>query len=332
LNGLEVPQNKEFDQMKTVKLTVADIQKQILQWWEHDYPPGWTPRVWGVPRGGWNIAMLMEYMMLAKQVETVDEADVIVDDIIDSGSTRDTYLARYPEKRFWAPYDKTNEDSALPWLVFPWEGSAHQDGKDLVTRMLQFIGEDVSRPGLQGTPDRVVRSWKEIYAGYNSDPKEECKALLSAVFPSDSADMVICRDIEFYSQCEHHMIPFFGSVSIAYIPNGYVVGLSKLARVVEVYARRLQIQEQLGEQIANAIVEHVHGPVGDKTRLRMDGDFTFLQSTGVEDVAVVIKAKHMCMCGRGVGKQNSSMVTSALRGKFRKDQALRAEFLSLLSI
>lgn len=182
-----------------------------------------------------------------------------------------------------------------------------QDSKDpleLVKQLLLAIGDDPSREGLIDTPKRVVKSWKEIFGGYNQDPVK----ILGTTFDAGAySQMVILKDIEMYSTCEHHMIPFFGKAHVAYIPNKRVVGLSKLARLVEVFSRRLQIQEQLTQQIADTLNE-------------------VLQPKGV---MVVIEAKHMCMCARGIQKQHSSMVTSALSGLFSKD-SVRAEFMSLL--
>ena len=154
------------------------------------------------------------------------------------------------------------------------------------------------------TTSRVVRSFTELYSGYKGNPEE----VLSRTFESESDEMVICRDIEFYSTCEHHMIPFFGTFSIGYLPKGQVVGLSKLARLIEVYCRRLQIQEQLTRQVAGALAK----------------------VAGVRGVGVVVRAKHLCMCGRGVSKQSSSMVTSAMLGEFREDPSVRSEFLRLI--
>lgn len=171
-------------------------------------------------------------------------------------------------------------------------------------QVLELIGEDPLREGLVETPSRVVRSWERLYGGYQQDPAE----ILSKMFCEECDDMVVLRDIEFYSMCEHHMLPFLGKASVGYIPDGKVVGISKLARLVECFSRRLQIQERLTNQIADAIDQHL-SPKG---------------------VAVVMEAQHLCMVARGVEKQNSVMVTSSMLGLYRKDPKARREFLNLI--
>lgn len=166
------------------------------------------------------------------------------------------------------------------------------------------IGEDPEREGLLGTPERVARMYAEVFDGLRTDPKE----LLSVGFEVGHDEMVILKDIPFYSVCEHHFMPFHGVAAVGYIPDGRVVGLSKLARLVDAYARRPQIQEQLTGQIADTLMEALHP----------DG------------VAVVIEAEHLCMTARGAKKPGSRMVTSATRGTFRKNEVTRAEFLALV--
>ncbi len=175
-----------------------------------------------------------------------------------------------------------------------------------VETILRNLGEDPEREGLLKTPHRVAKALEFLTEGYRKDPKE---ILNKALFTSSNDEMVLVRDIEFYSLCEHHMLPIIGRAHVAYIPDGKVVGLSKIPRVVNLYARRLQIQEQMTEQIADAISETIQ-PKG---------------------VAVVIHARHMCMEMRGVEKINSTTVTSALRGLFKKDIRTRNEFYDLIN-
>ena len=174
----------------------------------------------------------------------------------------------------------------------------------LVRRQLELLGEDPERDGLLKTPSRVAKSMAWLTRGYDLDARQ---VIGDAMFEESHENMVMVRDIEMYSMCEHHMLPFFGKVHVAYIPNGKIVGLSKLPRVVDVFARRLQVQERLGEQIANALDE-VLKPKG---------------------VGVVIEAVHLCMMMRGVEKQSSRTITSSLRGLFRDDSKTRSEFLRL---
>ena len=175
---------------------------------------------------------------------------------------------------------------------------------DLVRRQLALLGEDPDREGLLKTPERVSKSLAWLTRGYALDVAD---AVGDAVFEEAHSNMVMVRDIEFYSLCEHHMLPFFGKAHVAYVPNGRIVGLSKLPRIVEIFSRRLQVQERLTEQVADAL-DQVLAPAG---------------------VGVVLEASHLCMMMRGVEKQNSATITSALRGVFRDCPMTRAEFLRL---
>jgi GTP cyclohydrolase IA len=177
--------------------------------------------------------------------------------------------------------------------------------KEHFANIIAGIGEDLTRPGLLKTPERAARAFEFLTRGYSQSLDD---IVNGALFPSQSDEMVIVKDIELYSLCEHHLLPFIGKAHVGYIPTGKVIGLSKVARIVDMFARRLQIQEQLTVQIADSIQ----------------------QITGASGVGVIIEAKHMCMMMRGVEKQNSSMKTSAMRGTFRSNQATRNEFLSLL--
>ncbi len=170
--------------------------------------------------------------------------------------------------------------------------------------IIAAIGDDPTREGVKDTPRRVIDSYSELFSGYGKDPRD-----VLTVFDGENYDeMIIAKDIEFYSFCEHHMLPFFGKVHIGYIPNGKIIGLSKMPRIVEIFSRRLQNQERMTNQIAEAISELL-GPKG---------------------VGVVVEGKHMCMMSRGVGKQNSEMITSSLVGLFKKNDNTRGEFLRLI--
>ncbi len=173
-----------------------------------------------------------------------------------------------------------------------------------IEQILNLIGEDAKREGLLETPARVTRMYEEIFAGYDVDPRD----VLGVTFDENHEELVIVKDIVYYSQCEHHMAPFFGKIHIGYIPSGKIAGLSKFARLVEAVTRRLQVQERVTSQIADIINE-------------------VLQPNGV---MVVVEGEHLCMCSRGVKKPGSKTVTSAVRGIFREDSASRAEFLSLV--
>ncbi len=177
---------------------------------------------------------------------------------------------------------------------------------DQISQMLDALGEDPSRPGLQRTPERVEKSLRWLTQGYHQTLEG---VIGKAVFEEPHESMIMVRDIELYSMCEHHMLPFFGRAHVAYIPNGKIIGLSKLPRIVDMFARRLQLQERLTDQVADAIME-VLDPRG---------------------VGVVIEAAHLCMMMRGVEKQNSRTVTSAVRGIFRDDLKTREEFLRLVN-
>jgi GTP cyclohydrolase I len=176
---------------------------------------------------------------------------------------------------------------------------------DLVQEMIARLGEDPSREGLRRTPERVEKAYQFLTKGYNEDPEQLLK---SALFTVTYDEMVIVKDIEMFSLCEHHMLPFYGKVHVAYIPNGKVIGLSKLPRLIEIFARRLQVQERMTTQIAETLMKIVQ-PQG---------------------VGVVVEARHLCMMMRGVEKQHSATVTSAMLGCFRDEKETREEFLSLI--
>ena len=178
---------------------------------------------------------------------------------------------------------------------------------DLTKLLLKEIGEDPNREGLIKTPSRVSKAWSFFSRGYNQDVDV---IINDAIFNENAKDMVVVRDVEFFSLCEHHLIPFFGKAHVAYIPNGKVVGLSKIPRIIDMYSRRLQVQERLTRQIAETI-QGVLEPIG---------------------VAVIMEGQHMCMQMRGVEKQNSLTTTSSMLGKFRESDRTRSEFLSIIGL
>lgn len=180
-----------------------------------------------------------------------------------------------------------------------------EDLADLYSRIITGIGEDVNRDGLVKTPDRAARAFEYLCHGYQQNLDD---IVNGAIFETTNDEMVLVKDIELYSLCEHHLLPFIGKAHVAYIPTGKVIGLSKIARIVDMYARRLQIQETLTAQIAEAVQS----------------------TTDAAGVGVIIEAKHLCMMMRGVEKQNSSMKTSMMLGSFRKDERTRSEFLRLV--
>jgi len=176
--------------------------------------------------------------------------------------------------------------------------------EQLIRELIKEIGEDPSREGLRDTPERVARSFKKLYGGYEEDPKK----LITAFDNEGYNEMLIAKDIDFYSVCEHHMLPFFGKAYVGYIPAGKIIGLSKMPRIVEMYSRRLQNQERLTKQVADTLND-------------------LLKPKGV---GVVLKAEHLCMKARGVEKQNCEIVTSSFTGLFIKDDRTRSEFLNLI--
>lgn len=272
---------------------------------------GTYAKLYPVPRGGIHAAQAVLHALAGCHfsiTNDLSQADVIVDDIVDSGETR----KRYAEKCSLPFYALVNKlDNPDPnWIVFPWENfpdepKGEADGPtDAVVRLLEFIGEDPEREGLKETPGRVIKSYAELFSGYNKDP-----ASVMTTFADGACDeLVLLKDVEFISWCEHHMLPFIGKAHIAYIPNGKVIGISKLARILDIYARRLQIQERISKQVTSALMTHLQ-PLG---------------------AACVIQSRHLCMVCRGVQKQHSTMITSSLEGVFKTDAAARAEFMSMI--
>lgn len=301
--------------MSKVDLNWQQVQSRAMDVAEEirDVPGGVDVlRLYGIPRGGIYAAQLVSAALdkIGRSnvlVESSGLADVYVDDIIDTGVTRYKWGEECDgEIPFVALVDKLGRDSDLRkrWILFPWERMLHETGPaENVRRLLEYIGEDPERDGLKETPERVIKSYEKMFGGYKLNPEDVLKT-----FKDSCDEMVLVKDIEFYSTCEHHMLPFYGKAHIAYIPNGKVIGVSKLARVLEIYSRRLQIQERLCQQVTKAL-EDMLKPLG---------------------VACVLEARHLCMVCRGVEKQNSIMVTSSLTGVFRDKPEVRAEFMRLI--
>lgn len=250
-------------------------------------------KVYGIPRGGQIIAGLT-----GLAVDTPEEANIIVDDLYDSGATYKKWYKKYPDKEYCFLFNKQYEYQNT-WLEFPWEESGEKEVEENVVRLLEYFGEDVNREGLQDTPKRFVKFFKEFL----SPPEWNC-----TTFESEGYDeMIVQNNIPFHSLCEHHIAPFFGHGTIAYIPNKRIVGLSKLARTLETYARRLQNQERITMEVAD-FLENELQPLG---------------------VAVILKAKHMCMEMRGVKKHDTWTTTSMMRGIFKEDEKARNEIMQL---
>jgi GTP cyclohydrolase I len=266
--------------------------------------------IYGVPRGGVPVSMAICQMLDGCLVDDPQCADVIVDDILDSGATMSRYRDKFPDTPFYALVRKIVDPRFTnKWVVFPWEITDHGvevGADDIVLRLLQFIGEDPNREGLQETPRRVLKGWREWAKGYGQDPKEILKTFEDGAEHCGD-EFVIVHNIPIVSKCEHHLADILGIAHIGYIPNGKIVGLSKLARLADLFARRLQVQERLTNQIADALVE-VLEPKG---------------------VGVIVRASHACMSTRGVNVHGSVTTTSAMRGVVLDKQAARQEFLAL---
>jgi GTP cyclohydrolase I len=271
---------------------------------EADFPDREVLNVYAVPRGGIPAALAIIAACEGpkfRMVGALDVCDLVIDDLIDTGETQ----KRHPGKPFYALIDKRSWEHGSAWVVWPWEGDAVGGIDDNVRRLIQFVGDDPEREGLLETPKRVAKAWAHWCGGYDADIGAILKTFTDGAEGTD--EMVAVVDIPFYSKCEHHMADIFGTATIAYIPNGKIVGLSKLSRLLDAFARRLQVQERLTCQVADALMEH-------------------LQPKGA---AVVIKARHMCMESRGVQQQGHHTVTSALRGVFKDEPETRSEFLRL---
>ncbi len=264
-------------------------------------------KVYAIPRGGVLAAYAVMKYYSMNLVSDPEQADCFIDDLIDSGATMERYCDQYTERPFFVLFEKQDKRFMDSWLIFPWEKG--EDAEETITdnfvRILQYIGEDPNREGLLETPERATKAWEFWTKGYAEKPGDVLKLFKDGASGYD--EMVIVKDIPFYSKCEHHMADIFGTATIAYIPDGSIVGLSKISRLLDVYARRLQVQERLTSQVAQAMDD-------------------FLEPKGV---GVVIKARHMCMESRGICQQGHYTITSALRGVLKNDSSARAEFMEL---
>ena len=267
--------------------------------------------IYPVPRGGYLIAIELSKMLhipIITNVSEITKNSLVVDDLIDSGKT----LKEFPNNKKAVLFVKNNKENEVDyyvekidneWIKFPDE--KNEEIETHLERVLQYIGEDTSREGLIETPKRMKKAYAEIFSGYKQDPKE-----LMKTFTEGTCDeMVVLKNCEFYSTCEHHFLPFFGHISIGYIPNKKVIGISKLARLVDCFSKRMQIQENMTTQIADCIMKELDA----------------------KGTMVICEAQHFCMKSRGVKKQEASMITSAIRGNFIDNMALRQEFLSVVN-
>jgi len=292
-----------------LNLTWADVNdavEALITRTRHRVPNNFSG-VYGIPQGGAPVAIMVADRLGLPILDTPNDRALIVDDLVDTGITlrrQDTYLHR--DALYRKPHSPTDlAPDAIEvneWIAFPWERDAGEP-TDAVVRLLQHIGEDPTREGLLDTPKRYIKALREMTSGYDLDPA----TVLGVTFDEASDQLIVLSDIEFVSLCEHHLAPFRGVATVGYLPGARVVGLSKLARLVDVYARRLQVQERLTQQIADAMVTHLD-PYG---------------------VAVIITAHHSCMGNRGVRKHQGKMTTSVMLGAMRDNATARQEFMAL---
>lgn len=289
-----------------IKLLAEQIMKSNIKY-QSLYP---------VMRGGFPVAMALSQKLNIPIEDKLSPSPfiLIVDDVIDSGKTHEKYIdwdfaCLHVKRENWE-YDisppKYFVDYFPPteWIEYFWEKN-EMTGEDEIIRLLQIIGENPNREGLLETPKRFLSSWKFLFSGYQQSSQDVFKTFST---PSGYDEIVLLKDIEMYSMCEHHILPFFGKAHIAYIPNEKVIGISKLARLLDIYSHRLQIQERLCQQITEDIMK-------------------YLQPKGA---ACIIEAQHLCMKMRGVEKQNSTMITSSLKGVFLTNSSSKEELMRLI--
>jgi len=275
--------------------------------------------IYPVPRGGVPLAIsLSEKLKIPITTKPFDNGTLVVDDLVDSGKTRLKYsdydfaclhVKEHTKGKDYPTYYVSIVDD---WVEYWWEALSNEaPAEDAVTRLIEFIGEDPNRDGLLETPKRVIKAYEELFEGYKQNPKDVFKTFEDE--REQFGGLVYLKDIEFYSFCEHHMLPFYGTAFIAYIPRGPVIGVSKLARLLDIFSKRLQIQERIGEQVTNALMKHLK-PMG---------------------AACLTEAKHLCISCRGIKKQHSVMGYSSLKGVFMDNShagtSARNELMTLWS-
>lgn len=265
-----------------------------------------TPlQLYAVPRGGVPAAyaVLRHLTLPVALVDSATKAEVIIDDLIDTGRTRERCQKENQAASFYSLFAKGSNDA---WMVFPWEGNEQGSAEDIPLRLLQYIGEDPAREGLRETPRRFLQAWREWTSGYEKNVADVLTVFEDGAENYD--EIVLVKNIPLFSHCEHHAAPFWGHAHIAYIPAAKILGLSKFARVVDIFARRLQVQERLTSQIAHAL----------NNALRPQA------------MGVVLECRHMCLESRGVRAPGTITTTSCLLGAFKEVAEARAEFLRLV--
>lgn len=287
--------------------------------------PNHYTSIYPVPRGGIPVAIALSEKLNLPLTMTPHKATLIVDDLIDSGKTRQGYseydfaclhVKKHTPKELYPNYFVNEKDG---WIEYWWEKMIQeQPAEDAIIRIIELMGDNPNRKGIKETPKRVIESFSELYSGYNEDPKDIFKSFEDE--EEQFSGLVYLKDIEFYSTCEHHLLSFSGVAFVAYIPNGPVIGTSKMARLVDIFARRLQMQERIGEKVTKALMENL---------------------PGIKGAACLTEAKHLCIACRGVKKQHSVMGYSSLRGVFMEEDkegkltsraiAARAELMALWS-
>jgi len=294
--------------MRQSENEITYITLGIVEWLQRQCG---NKKVYAIPKNGLIIALMAKLNL----VETPEQADIIFDDLIDSGKTILSYNLDSSKDivvlfvKPWTPISGvTFMEVRSDWVTFPWEvGEGKGDQEKTITRMLEQIGENPNRQGLIETPKRVVKMWKEIFRGYDLEQKPKLTVFENGQ-DGVNYDQMIFDTGKFYSQCEHHMVPFFGEYYFAYIPNKKIVGISKVARLIDYHCAKLQIQERLVKDILDDIEKEIQ-PLG---------------------CALVMKGTHLCKVMRGVRKEGQ-MVTSDIRGVFREKDSTRQEFLSLIN-